>query len=313
MVPDWSVQFHPLSECRKRVVPMTTASTSRTPRIDAHQHFWDPAAAHYPWMAGAPAVLQRAFGPSDLEPLLAAADLDGSVLVQTRSDFGESVEFLDIAGRHDFVLGVVAWVDLTSESCADAIADLGARPAGGKLVGIRHQVEDEPDPDWLLRADVQRGLAAVQDSELVYDLLVRPPNLASAVKTVHSFERTRFVVDHIAKPPIRTGETEPWASALRELAAAPNVWCKISGLVTEANHERWTAADLAPYVRHVVDVFGIDRVLFGSDWPVCLVAASYVDALDSTLEALGKVSDGERAAFLGGTAADVYRLAGEMR
>lgn len=283
-------------------------TTSRVPRIDAHQHFWDPAAAHYPWMSGAPAVLQRAFGPADLRELLEAADLDGSVLVQTRSDLGESVDFLEIAARHEFVRGVVAWVDLTGASCADDIAALLDRAGGGKLVGLRHQVEDEPDPDWLLRDDVQRGLGAVERSGLVYDLLLRPPNLASAVKTVQAFDELRFVVDHIAKPPIRTGEIEPWASGLRELAAMPNVWCKISGLVTEADHANWTVADLTPYLQQVVEMFGTGRVMFGSDWPVCLVAASYADALESTLAALPGLSDGERAAFLGGTAAAVYRL-----
>lgn len=239
------------------------------------------------------------------------AGIQHSVFVQARSDLAETLEFMQTAASTDFLAGVVGWVDLTDPSVDETLASLLARPDAHTLVGIRHQVEDEPDPDWLLREDVRRGLEAVQRHGLVYDLLVRPPNLPASVKTARAFPAARFVVDHIAKPLIRTGEMEPWASLMGELAREPNTWCKISGMVTEADRTAWRPAHFAPYLDHVINVFGIDRVLYGSDWPVCLLAgAGYQDALDSTLEALPPLSHSEQAALLGDNAVKLYRLSG---
>lgn len=279
--------------------------------VDAHQHFWDPATADYPWMSDAVAPLCRRFGPEDLAPLMQNVGIDQSIFVQARSDLAETQEYMLIAANSDFLAGVVGWVDLTDPEADDVLSSLRARPEGRTLVGIRHQVEDEPDHDWLVREDVRRGLEAVQRHELVYDLLLRPPNLPSAIDTVRAFPGLRFVVDHIAKPLIKAGVFEPWETSMRELAQEPNTWCKISGLVTEADRNAWKPEHLAPYVERVLDMFGTDRILYGSDWPVCLLAnASYEDALESTLQALPPLNTGERDAFLGSNAIGVYRLSG---
>lgn len=276
------------------------------PRVDAHQHFWDPATAVYPWMSDAIAPLCRRFGPEHLEPLLGDTGTDGTVLVQTRSSLQETEEFMRTAASHDFIVGVVGWVDLTDAAVHDTLAGLRARPDGDVLVAIRHQVEDEPDPQWLLRSDVSRGLDAVGNAGLPYELLVRPRDLPAAIQVVHEHPEVRFIVDHIAKPPIKTGEMEPWASLLRQLAAEPNTWCKLSGILTVADHAAWRVSDLVPYVAAVVEMFGIERLMYGSDWPVCLLAAPYETTLDATVQALGSLSASDSAAIFGENALAVY-------
>ncbi len=281
-----------------------------SPVVDAHHHFWDTTRADYPWMTGAHAPIRRPFGPDDLRPELTAHGIDRTVLVQTRASLAETREFLATAEATDFVAGVVGWVDLAAPDVADRLAELRAGPGGGYLVAIRHQVHDEPDPAWLLRADVQRGLAAVRDAGLAYDLLVRPRELPAALGVARALPDLRLIVDHAAKPPIRSGRVEPWASLMAPLAALPNVACKLSGLVTEANPARWTPADLAPYVERVVDRFGPERLLYGSDWPVCLLAAGYgvqLQALRATLDPLG-LGESERVAIFGESAVRWYRL-----
>lgn len=277
-------------------------------KVDAHQHFWDPGTAHYSWMSDAVAPLCRRFGPTDLEPLLRGTGFDCSIIVQARSEVSETEELLAMVADHPFIAAVVGWADLSDAGLDGTLDALAARADGAGLVGIRHQVEDEPDVAWLSRSDVQRGLKAVGERGLVYDLLLRPPNIESAIGTVRAHPDLRFVVDHIAKPLIKTGELEPWESLMRTLATHENVWCKISGLVTEADHESWTVRELKPYVERIVDMFGTGRILYGSDWPVVLLASSYEEALQSTLDALPSLTDEELAAFLGGNAAEVYRL-----
>ncbi len=276
--------------------------------VDAHQHFWDPARADYPWMTDALAPIRRAFGPRDLRPLLAADAIDRTILVQTRGSLDETREFLAIAAATDFVAGVVGWVDLSSAGVADDLAALRARPDGRWLVGIRHQVHDEPDADWLARPDVRRGIAAVGEAGLVYDLLTRPRELPACLAVARAFPDLHFVVDHIAKPLIASGAIDDWAAGMAPLAALPNVACKLSGMVTEADWHRWQPADLAPYVARVLDWFGEDRVMFGSDWPVCLLAADYARvkaALEDCLDDLGAAA---RAGLFGGNATRIYRL-----
>jgi L-fuconolactonase len=199
-------------------------------------------------------------------------------------------------------------VDLTDPAIADEIAGLRAGPGGERLVGIRHQVHDEPDPAWLNRPEVRRGLQAVADAGLAYDLLVRTRELPAALAAGQALPDLRFVVDHLAKPRIAEAEMEPWAGRLRELAALPNVWCKVSGMVTEADWSSWSVGDLRPYVDVVLEAFGPGRLLFGSDWPVCLLAASYERVVDVTRELLDDLSEGEQARVFGGTALEVYRL-----
>jgi L-fuconolactonase len=276
--------------------------------VDAHHHFWDPGKAEYPWLTDELAAIRRPFGPTDLEPLVRAAGIDATVLVQTRSSLDETVDFLSVAEDTPFVRGVVGWVDLTALSVDDTIAALREGRGGRHLAGIRHQAHDEPDPAWLVRDDVRRGIAAVGKAGLAYDVLVRSRELPAAVSLARRLPDVRFVVDHIAKPSIADGVIEPWASLLEPFRDLPNVTCKVSGMVTEADWSTWTAADLRPYVDRVVDVFGPERLMFGSDWPVCLLAAPYEEVLAAARELTGGLTDGEQAAVLGGNARVVYRL-----
>jgi L-fuconolactonase len=280
-------------------------------RVDAHQHFWAPERYSYPWLAGdVMDPVRRVFTPDDLLPCLRAADIDGSVLVQTISSLDETREFLDLAAATDFIFGVVGWVDLTAPAVGDQLDELLDGPSGRWLVGIRHQVHDEPDPDWLRRDDVRRGLAAVQHRGLAYDLLVRARELPAATDTVRRFPELRFVLDHIAKPRIADGRDEPWARQLPALAAQPNVSVKLSGMVTEATWASWTPEDLRPFVGRVVEWFGTERLMFGSDWPVCLLAGSYEDVVAALTAVLPAMSPDELAQVFGGNARRVYRLTG---
>lgn len=259
--------------------------------IDGHQHFWDPARADYPWM-DAPELtpIRRALGPADLAPLLEANGIDASIVVQCRSALEETEDFLRIAHENPFVVGVVGWADLTDAALGETLDRLRASPGGDKLVGIRHQVHDEADPDWLLREDVQRGLTAVFAHDLAYDFLVRARELPAAIATAQAFPQARFVLDHAAKPPIADGGSNEWSDRIAALAACGNVWCKVSGLATEAVWNDWNAERLFPFVAYAAKCFGEDRLIFGSDWPVCLLAGSYGEikgALEACLMRLG--------------------------
>ncbi len=277
--------------------------------IDAHHHLWDPVQHEYPWLDGdALAPLRRAYTVDDLWEVT-----DGrvahTVLVQTISDERETAEFLATAGANDgLIKGVVGWVDLTAPDVADRIAALRAGPGGDRLVGIRHQVQDEPDPRWLARPEVLRGLRAVGAAGLAYDLLVLVPQLEVATDVAGELPEVRFVLDHLAKPNIAAGQWEPWTSRLAALAARPNVTAKVSGLVTEAPWNGWDAGQIAPYVRHAIEVFGPDRLMYGSDWPVCTLAASYDEVWELAGALIKDLSETERAAVLGGTATRVYDL-----
>jgi L-fucono-1,5-lactonase len=277
--------------------------------IDGHQHFWDPARADYPWMeAPELAPIRRAFGPGDLAPLLRANEIDASILVQCRSSIEETEEFLRLAAATSFVAGVVGWADLTDGAVGETLARLRSSPGGERLAGIRHQVHDEPDPDWLLRADVQRGLAAVVEHDLAYDLLVRPRELPAAIATAQAFPQGRFVLDHAAKPPIAEGFSREWADLLVALAACDNVWCKISGLSTEARWNDWDAERLLPFVAHAANCFGEDRLIFGSDWPVCLLAGSYGATKGALEDCLTKLGPHLRDKAFGANAQQAYLL-----
>ncbi len=278
--------------------------------VDAHHHLWDPTGREYPWMSGsALAPIRRPYTVDDLRQETAAAGVDRTVLVQTVSDMSETEEFLAAAeASQGLIAGVVGWVDLTADDVGDRLTRLRAGVGGTRLVGIRHQVQDEPDPGWLRRADVGRGLRAVGAVGLVYDLLVLVPQLPTAIAVVERHPDVRFVLDHAAKPPIAAGEREPWASLLAALAVLPNVSCKLSGLVTEARWDSWTVDDIRPYAEHVLDVFGPDRVLWGSDWPVCELAGSYGRVRELADKLTEGLSADERAAVFGGTATRVYGL-----
>jgi L-fuconolactonase len=276
--------------------------------VDAHHHFWDPAAAEYPWLTDELAVIRRRFGPEDLAPELAAAGVDATIVVQTQSSLDETRELLSLAGGSPFVRGVIGWVDLTDPGISDVIAELQACPGGERLVGIRHQVHDEPDAAWLARPDVRRGIGAVGAAGLAYDLLVRPRELSAALELARSRPDVRFVIDHLAKPPIAAGAIEPWSTLIRGFESLDNVACKVSGLVTEADWSTWRLADLRPYVDGALDVFGPARLVFGSDWPVCLLAAGYAQVLDAARELLDGLGASERAAVFGENALAIYRF-----
>jgi L-fuconolactonase len=277
--------------------------------VDAHHHFWDPSRRDYPWMGDDLASIRKRFGPEELRPLLRAGGVDRTVLVQTISSLDETREFLATAAATDFIAGVVGWVDLTDPTVNKTLADLRGSAGGNHLLGVRHQVHDEPDPNWLLRDDVLHGISAVGDADLVYELLVRTRELPAAHAVARRFPDIRFVIDHMAKPRIASGARDlEWEQAMAPLAASPNVSCKLSGMVTEASWTSWTATDLAPYVRRALDWFGPERCMFGSDWPVCLLAASYEEVLQAAKTVLAALSPSELEGVFGGNAIRVYRL-----
>jgi L-fuconolactonase len=278
--------------------------------IDAHQHFWDPGVAAYEWMTGPFAPIRRSFGPADLGPELEQCGIDATVLVQSLNSLDETHRLLALAVDTEWIAGVVGWVDLTDPAVSDTIASIRATPAGRYLVGIRHLVHDEPDPDWLLRSDVHRGLQAVEMAGLAYDLLVRTRELPAALQVARRLPGLRLVVDHLAKPSIRTGEIEVWASLIRDFRHPENVVCKVSGLVTEADWNSWQSHDLTPYVAEVLDVFGMERLMFGSDWPVCLLAATYGQVFQTAMGILRDLTGIEPNAAVSDCAVRTYRLTG---
>jgi L-fuconolactonase len=253
--------------------------------------------------------VRRRFAPSDLAPILRAVGIDGTVLVQTASSESETREFLELAAEHGFVRGVVGWVDLTAGDVADRIDALRESAGGDRLVGIRHQVHDEPDSRWLCRDDVHRGLRAIRDRGLTYDLLVRARELPAAIETVTRFADLGFVVDHIAKPRIIDGFDPAWEDHMKSLATLPNVQAKVSGMITEANWHHWTPNTLRPFVDRVLEWFGPERLMFGSDWPVCLLAApSYENVLGTAQTVLDGLSASESQSVFGANAERFYRL-----
>jgi L-fuconolactonase len=282
------------------------------PVIDSHQHFWNPAQRDYPWLTDP--KIARPFDPDDLKPLLEETGVHATVVVQTASDLAETKELLQLAAEHDFIAGVVGWADLTDPHLQRTLEDLKSEPHGKWLVGIRHQVQDEADVDWLSREDVQLGLNIVAEAGLVYDLLVRPQHLGTALHVAEDFPHLRFVIDHMGKPDIAGGAIDTWNVAIHEFAGLENVACKLSGILTEAG-ESWTVDDLHPYVRNVIEVFGPHRLMFGSDWPVSLLAADYgtvYRTLRESLEVLDLIED-DIAAVFGRTAAHWYALTDEDR
>jgi L-fuconolactonase len=265
--------------------------------VDAHQHYWDPARGHYPFLDDVPS-LRRRFGPEDLQPELDSNRIDGSIVVQARSSLEETDELLGIAEATPSVLGVVGWVDLTAP---DDVAGTLAAFAGRGLVGIRHQVHDEPDPEWLIRSDVQRGLRVVADGGLAFDLLVRTRELPAAIACAREHHDLRFILDHVGKPPFGTSSMASWRDGLAQIAQLPNVFCKVSGLLTETPD----LAAAADAIREAVELFGADRCMFGSDWPVCLLAAGYADSLDLVQSA---IAPAVAPVVFAETAARAYRL-----
>ncbi|MFF9542565.1 amidohydrolase family protein [Streptomyces albidoflavus] len=283
--------------------------------VDAHHHVWDLGARDQDWITGeALAPLRRDFLLADLEPAARASRVTASVLVQTVTVAGETPELLALAAGSELVAAVVGWTDLTSPAVGDALAALREGAGGERLAGIRHQVQGESDPRWLLRPDVLRGLRAVADAGLVYDLVVTAAQLPAAVEAAAKVPELTFVLDHLGKPPVRSGALEPWAGDLGRLAALPNTVAKLSGLVTEADWRRWTTAELRPYADTALAWFGPDRLMFGSDWPVCRLAASYERVVEAAAELTAGLSPAELREVFSGTAVRAYGpFPGELR
>lgn len=275
-------------------------------RIDAHQHFWKYSAEEYPWIGKGMERLARDRLPADLAPLVGAEGIGGTVAVQARQSLEESRWLLDLADAHPLIRGVVGWVDLRSTHVEDQLRAFAEHP---KFVGVRHVVQDEPDPRFLLGDSFLHGIGKLATFGLTYDLLLYPQQLPAATEFVGRFPEQPFVLDHLAKPRIKAGELDPWRHDLRALAAHGHVLCKLSGLVTEAAWQGWKRSDFTPYLETALETFGAKRLMFGSDWPVCTLAAEYADVVGIVTDFLAGLTASERDAILGGNAARFYALA----
>ncbi len=273
--------------------------------IDAHQHFWFYNRREFDWIDDAMASLRRDFLPAALKPELDRAGFQGCVAVQARQTLEETRWLLELAASSPFILGVVGWVDLQSPQVRSQLQELAANP---RLVGVRHVVQGEPDDRFLLRPEFMRGIAALEEFDLAYDILIYTRHLPVAAEFVGQFPRQRFVLDHLAKPPIRSGSLHPWTDGIRRLAAFPNVYCKLSGMVTEADWQRWQPGDMTPYLDVAFECFGPERLMIGSDWPVCTVAASYGRAMQVVKDYRGRHTEQVREAVLGGNAQRFWKL-----
>jgi L-fuconolactonase len=274
-------------------------------RLDAHQHFWRYRPEEYPWIGAGMERLARDHLPADLAPLAAAAGISGTVAVQARQSLAETEWLLDVAKREPLVRGVVGWVDLRSPTVADDLERLGR---DRRLVGVRHVVQDEPDPRFLLGTAFVHGIGQLAAHGLAYDLLVYPHQLTAAEELVAHFPGQRFVLDHLGKPRVKSGEVAPWRADIARLARHAHCWCKLSGLVTEAAWQGWSRAQFTPYLEAALEAFTPARLMFGSDWPVCTLAAPYADVVGIVEDFVARLAAGEREAIMGGNCAAFYRL-----
>ncbi|KAA0077224.1 amidohydrolase [Mycolicibacterium sp. P9-64] len=276
--------------------------------VDAHHHLWDPDVGDYPWMTGDYAVLRRRYDIGDLQPHLLRNDVSATIVVQVRADLAETVGLLESCTRTTSIAGVVGWVDLTNPAVGAQIDGLRNGAGGRHLVGVRHGAADEADPSWLLRDDVEVGMRELTARGLTFDLEITGRELDAANTLVRRHPDLRFIVDHGAKPPIAEGWSQDWADGISALAQTPNVWCKLSGLVTEASWTTWAPTDLQPYVDHLVAAFGPGRLMFGSDWPVCELAASYDRVLATAQRGVAALTSDERRDIFSSNALHVYQL-----
>ncbi len=273
--------------------------------VDSHQHFWKYDAREFDWIDDDLAAIRRDFLPADLARELAQAGVDAVVSVQARQTLAETRWLLELAGSNDFVAGVVGWVPLASPKVAETLAPLAGNP---RLCGVRHALQGEADPDFAARRDFNEGIAALRGLGLAYDILIYERQLPVATALVDRHPDQVFVVDHVAKPRIRDRVVSPWRERMRELGRRPNVFCKLSGMVTEADPRAWRPTSLEPYAEAALEAFGPSRVMFGSDWPVCLAACGYSQWLATVLELCRGLSAAERESVLGGTARRAYGL-----
>ena len=276
-----------------------------SPVVDSHQHFWDPRCFEYGWMSPKVQPLVRAFLPPDIAPILAATGVDRTIVVQAISSTSEAQWLLELASEHDFVAGVVAWCDLQSPNLGAMLDELQTHR---KFKGVRHQIEDEPQDDWMLQDRVMDGFMELERRGIPYDMLVRPEHLKHLRVVRDRCPTLKLVIDHIAKPDIAGHVLEPWAHELEKTAQLPDISCKLSGMITQTKWSEWGIDELKPYVQHVVKSFGYDRVMFGSDWPVCLLAGSYERTVNALTQSLGSLSQEQQALVWGGNACSFYHL-----
>lgn len=276
--------------------------------IDSHQHYWDLSNTqfNYSWL-GEPqhAPINQTYLPANLAPHIERAGVDKTIFVQTQHNLEENRWVLSLIEQNDFIAGMVGWVDLAAEDCEDQLAEFKDHP---KFVGIRHIVQDEPDDNFIIRPDVLRGMKTLEKHGVPYDLLFFTKHLRHAATVARHVPDLKLVVDHLAKPQIKSRKIDNWAVDLKAAADCPNVYCKLSGMITEADWEHWTAADLKPYVQAALEAFGPERCMFGSDWPVCELAGTYQQVVDVLNETLGSISQSERNQIFGETAAAFYEL-----
>jgi L-fuconolactonase len=273
--------------------------------IDAHQHLWSYQSSEYAWISEKMSVLARDYLPEQLRVEMKKATVDGTVVVQARQTVSETEWLLSLARNSTILRGVVGWAPISSETFPQELERLRQEK---KLKGLRHVIQDEPDDNFILRSDFNRGISAMASSGLVYDILVFARQLPATMQFVDKHPNQVFVVDHIAKPSISKAILDPWRSHIRQLAQRKNVYCKISGMVTEANWSNWRMEDLQPYVDTVLGAFGPDRLMAGSDWPVCLLATTYSDWFVTLHKMLHSLSATEQESIFGGVASQVYRL-----
>jgi len=276
-----------------------------TMRIDAHQHFWKYDAAEYTWIDDSMAALKRDFLPDESAREMARVGFDACVAVQARQTLDETRWLLGLAAEHPSIAGVVGWVDLQADNVRDQLAALAGHQ---RLVGIRHIAQSEPDDRFLLRPQVVRGIRLLADFGLGFDILIYRRQLGSAAELAGRLPSQRFVLDHLAKPDLRSGEIDEWERDIRRLAAQPNVFAKLSGLVTEASWARWTSDQIRPYLDVAFDAFGWNRLMIGSDWPVCTVSADYARTMNVVIDYVAARPDHERDAVLGGNARRFWNL-----
>jgi L-fuconolactonase len=273
-------------------------------RIDSHQHFWNYSPEDYPWIRPEWPI-RRSYLPEALSVELRSCQFDGCVAVQARQTLAESAWLLELAERSPFIKGVVGWVDLRAPDVALQLGRLAAHP---KFVGVRHVLQDEADDNFMLQPDFQRGISQLRPFDLKYDLLIFPRQLPAAITLASAFPEQPFVLDHIAKPPIKEGALDPWRGHLQQLAALPNVYCKVSGMITEADWGHWHPSQFKPYLDVVFEAFGSDRVMFGSDWPVALLAGTYQQVFELVREYVMHLDAKIEAVFFGGNAVNFYQL-----
>ena len=276
--------------------------------IDSHQHFWDRSLSQFDnsWQENAGLEkICRSFLPDDLLPLCQAAGVERTVVVQTQHNIDENLWALALCEQNELVAGVVGWVDLASDECESQLLPFVDDP---NFVGIRHVAQDEPDPDFIIREDVSRGLAVLEKYAIPFDLLFYTQHLKHAATVARRFPNLPLVIDHLSKPNIKSGQLQPWQDDLAAVAACENVHCKLSGMVTEADWINWSVNDLRPFASKAIELFSPDRVMFGSDWPVCNLAATYQQVVETARELVADLTENEQAKIFGGTATKFYKL-----